>query len=73
MRIYFFPNGNTAACDGPEDMGHQVPELQEPWLLLYAKFLESKGVDPTKQEYTLPNGRDAKVVKVDAGYNWEVR
>ena len=68
MEVYFFPNGNTAVTDNVE----QIPELQESWLLLFAKFLESKGIDPTQSIYHLQTG-DAVVFKIPGGYNWRFR
>lgn len=43
--VTFFPNGNVAAFDQNEN---QIGELQESLYSLYFKFLESKGIDPTK-------------------------
>jgi len=68
MEVYFFPNGSTTVID---DVG-QIPELQESWLLLFAKFLESKGIDPTQPVYHLQTGK-AEVFKIPDGYNWRFR
>ena len=67
-QVIFFPNGNTAVCEGE----NQVPELQVPWLLMFVEFLQSKGEDPEKLDITLPNGNKAKVFKVEGGYNWDI-
>ena len=65
MQVLFFPNGNTVVLENNE----QIPELQESWLLLFITFLESKGVDPTKVSYRLPQGR-AEVFRTPEGYSW---
>lgn len=52
--------------------GEQVPEAQVSWLLLYVKHLESIGIDPIDVEIGLPNGRNARIFKIEGGYNWEV-
>lgn len=56
MHALFFANGNTAFFD---ESGAQVPELQRSWLQMYVIFLKEHGVDPTKVDYTLPNGSHA--------------
>lgn len=66
---FFFGNGNTAFCD---DRGQQVPELQESWLLLYAKFLEERGVDPLKVVFNLPGGGRARLFRTESGFNWQM-
>lgn len=67
MKVMFFNNGNTMVFD---NQGQQVEECQEPWLRLYADFLASKDIDPTKVSFEMPNGRSVKVIKTDIGYNW---
>jgi hypothetical protein len=69
MKVIFFSNGNTICFD---EKGEQVPELQKSWFLLYAQFLESKGIDVQNIEYQLPSGGYAKIFKTSIGYNWEV-
>lgn len=65
--VFCFNNGNLGVCQG----GHQVPALQEPWILDVVRRLESKGVDPTKCEFNLPGGNKARVFKTDdGGWNW---
>lgn len=67
MNVLFFGNGNTAVFVD----GAQVPELQESWVLLFAKFLESREIDPTKVRFVFQNGREAKVFRIeDGGLNW---
>lgn len=74
MEITFFDNGVTLAFEGSQ----QVPIAQEPWIILYAKYLESLGIDPTEHTYKLPNGARAKVFRVagdepgEISYNWEL-
>lgn len=67
--IFFFANGNTAVCD--ED-GQQMPELQEGWALLFARFLESRGYDPADVlEVNFPDGSRCRFFRLeDGGYNW---
>ena len=65
--VFFFGNGNTAVCN---EIGNQVPELQESYLLLFVSKLEAAGFDPTLPVYHLPAG-DAKVVRTSEGYNWQ--
>lgn len=69
LKILFFSDGNTAVFKKKE----QVPELQQSWLTLFAEFLESKGIDPTKHEYTFPNGSRAGIFKIKDGYNWRFK
>jgi hypothetical protein len=67
-RIYFFPDGNTAVTDGAS----QCPELQESWVLLFARFLESKGEDPTAFELHFPDGSTGRIFRTDEGLNWQL-
>jgi len=70
MKVFFFDNGNTCVFD-EEDK--QVASLNEPWLLLYAKFLENSGIDPTEHEFKMPNMRVARIFKTDDdNYNWRI-
>ena len=71
MKVIFFQNGNTAVIN--EENNEQVPELQKSWLLLFAEFLEDKGIDPTEVSYLLPQGRKAEVFKIPGGYNWRIK
>ena len=66
--VWFFPSGSTGVTEDTE----QVPELQESWLLLFAKFLDSKGVDPTTCRYYLQIG-EAEVFRIPDGYNWRIK
>lgn len=66
--VMFFPNGNTAVFN---KKGDQIPALQKSWLMLFVEFLESKGADPEKANYRMPDGRVASLVKVDSGWNWK--
>jgi hypothetical protein len=65
--IIFFPNGNTAVLRN----GEQQPDLQRPWLVLFAEFLASRGEDPTKFRCLLPNGGTAKMIRTKSGWTWE--
>ena len=64
--VFFFPTGVTAVTDGHS----QIPELQEAWAELFAKFLESKGEDPTEVELKFPDGKVTRYFKTDNGWNW---
>jgi len=65
--VFFFQNGLTAVTDTKE----QVPELQKSWLLLYVKFLESKGFNPEEFEFNLPTGEKAYLLKTPEGsWTW---
>lgn len=69
MEVLFFQNGNTAVLEN----GKQMPEFQESWLIMFVKFLESKGIDSTEVGFSLPFGLRAKVFKTsDGDYNWEI-
>ncbi len=68
--VLFFSNGNSAVFDADD---RQMPELQEPWILLFAKFLESKGVDPLSVEYKLQGERTAVLFKTsDGSLSWRI-
>jgi hypothetical protein len=67
-RVFFFPNGTTTVCKD----GVLTEDLHEPWLLLFVKFLASKGIDPEAYEYELPAGT-ATLFKTSSGdYGWNV-
>ena len=66
FEVLFFDNGSTACFEGEK----QVTELQEPWFMLYVKFLEEKGIDPLDGIYHLPDGSMAEVFKTNLGYSW---
>ena len=68
MKVMFFPNGNTAVFDKEK----QVPKLQISWFKQYIHFLVSIDTDPTEIEFTMPNGRKAKVFETNEGYNWTI-
>lgn len=66
--VLLFANGNSAVFDSDDQ---QMPELQEPWILLFAKFLESRGVDPLSVEFKLQNSRTATFFRTsDGSLNW---
>ena len=71
MKTYkamLFPNGNTAFFKN----GSQVPELQESWLQLYVAFVKAHGINPMEVEFTLPDGRRAKLIELEDRYTWEI-
>jgi hypothetical protein len=71
VRITFFPNGTNTAFENDE----QVPAAQRPWLLVFAEYLVSQGIDPTAQEFVMPDGNGAKIFVFkdedgEVSYNW---
>jgi hypothetical protein len=65
--VVFFQNGNT----GVFRKGEQVPELQIPWVQLYAAFLEAKGFNPLDFRLRMPNNEHARFFRTeDGGWNW---
>lgn len=67
INVLFAPNG-VSAVFGPD--GQQIPELQEPWIILFVKHLEEHGIDVLDCEFTMPNGRVARLFKTERGWNW---
>ena len=67
--IMFYPNGNTGVFD---EHGEQIGEFQKSWLRLFAEFLVEQGIEPDGLIVDLPDMRQAKIFKVDDGYNWEI-
>ena len=68
--VFFFDNGGTAVFD---EKKQQVGELQEAWLLVFAEFLKSKGIEPLNVTFNLPGGRKAALFALpDGSYNWNV-
>ena len=56
------------------DKGERIPELQKPYILMFAEFLKRNNVNPLEVEFTIPSGRKATVFKAsDGGYNWEIK
>ncbi len=69
-RILFFWNGNTAVFD---ENDRQVPELQVPWIVVFARWLEARGIEAGECEFTLPNGSMAVMFRTSTGdWNWRV-
>ena len=67
MKITFLDSGNTMAFENNE----QVPVVQKSWLIVFAEYLEGCGVDPTRQEFILPDGREAVVFETEGNcFNW---
>lgn len=78
-KIGFHPNGKTTVTD---ESGQQIPNLQESWLILFFKFLESRGVNPRECEFTLPMRSqigssilsvEATPIKTEEGWNWSTK
>jgi hypothetical protein len=67
-KVLFFNSGSSAVFD--ED-GNQMPELQKPYILMFAHMLELRGIDPIEVEFTLPSGEKARVFNTPEGYNWK--
>lgn len=72
MKITFFENGNNMAFEN----GQQVPVAQKPWIVVYAEYLASQGIDPTAVEIEMPHGTRVRVLKTEVdgedSYNWEL-
>ncbi len=69
MKITFFDNGMNMAFEN----GEQVSTAQKSWLIVYAEYLESQGIDPAEQEYEMPSGQSVKVFRVasdEFGLQW---
>lgn len=66
----FGADGQTFVV-GPE--GKTDDRLSIPWLLLFAEFLESRGISPKNVVFTLPDGRRAHVeAEADGGLGFTV-
>lgn len=72
MKITFFSSGSTMAFEDSQ----QVPAAQKPWVMVFAEYLASIGIDPVGHEFIMPDGRQARIVQIeDEGevtYNWEI-
>jgi hypothetical protein len=68
-KIYFLPNGMTAVFDSET----QVPELQQPWVELFAEFLETKVQSTTHWELHFPDGRIGHIWRTDEDGSWDWR
>ena len=71
LEVSFFNNGSTFVSQD----GKQIDEspIQKGWFSVFLGFLESKGIDPKDVEFTLPDGKQAKVFKAMEGtYNWHI-
>lgn len=64
-----FDNGAIAVFDAH---GHQIPETQEGWPVLWARYAESKGFDPDGVTFRLQNGTSVTISRTELGYNWRV-
>ena len=68
MEVFFFDNGNTAVFD---ENGDQMSDLQRSYIVMFAEFLKTKGFDPTKISYLLPNDKKAQLFSIKGDtYNW---
>jgi hypothetical protein len=69
FEVYLSANGNSSVM-GPD--GVQDERLSVPWLLLFAELLESRGIDPTKVVFWLPDGKRARVdADAEGGLGWK--
>lgn len=66
IKVFCYPNGSTAVSDG---LRGQLPELQEPWILLLAEFLKSKGVNLKDVVFETSAGV-FEVFESSNGLNW---
>ena len=70
QRIMFLPNGNTAVFN---EKGQQIPELQGSWLLEFIKAMMAKTtVNIELVQITLPDGKRARLFKLEKDLHWEV-
>jgi uncharacterized protein (UPF0305 family) len=69
IHVLFSINGKTQVVD----QNGERSDLQKNWIILFAKFLESKGIDPLGTEFVLPGGMSAKIFKTNDGdYRCEI-
>lgn len=68
MIVMLFANGNSAVFHDNE----QQPELQEPWIKLFAEFLESKGIDPLQCDFVIQGTGTARFFRTPEGLNWRI-
>mgnify|MGYP000523549413 CR=1 FL=1 len=53
--------------------GEQVPELQQPWLVLYLREIQRHGIDPRDVEIRMSGGqRVYPFVTDEGGWNWSM-
>lgn len=58
VKLMFFDNGNTAVFN---EQGEQIPELQQPWIRIFMRWLQSEGVEPGElKNITMPGGKRAE-------------
>jgi hypothetical protein len=73
VEVLCFPNGNIAVFDKNE---HQMPELQGSWFLDLVEKFHKLGIDPTTVKWHMPDGSEAKVIKISeefgGGWNWSI-
>ncbi len=70
--VIFFSNGTT---DVFSIHGQPIEGLRVPWIELYFKFLEEKGIDILKQGFTfrMPNGREVVPIRTPEGWTWRIK
>jgi hypothetical protein len=56
--ITFLADGNTAVITS----GRPHAGLEQPWVLLFAEYLETRGIDAERYQLVLPDGRRARFV-----------
>jgi len=69
-KVYLFSNGNTACFVDNEQ--HSIIQSKS-WLTLQIEWLIENGIDVEKSEINLPDGKIAKLFKVEDGWNWSVK
>jgi hypothetical protein len=69
-KIHFLPGGLTVVFDREA----RVPELEKPWVELFAEFLESKGESPFDFELHFPDGKIGRIFRThDGSWDWHFR
>ena len=68
--VFFFKNGNAAVFD---EHGNQMPDVQEPWLIVYLRYLKTKGGSMESIHFSMPDGKRAEIFTTSEGeYNWRL-
>ena len=69
--IAFFPNGNVLVLD---DNGVQISELQGSWFRLWMEQTEKLGYNIYDiPEIRMPSGKICSLIKLEDGFNWEIK
>lgn len=69
MEIELFDSGLNMVF---ESRDKQAIIADKSWFIIYAEYLFNNGIDPTKQDFILPNGRRAKIIKIDNKYSFQM-